>query len=94
MVNMNDKKNSHFVFPSVEGVTDRNPPSKSGFFSKIKKIFNSEESAPQKSTQAYVLITCSKPTSQGDMEVEMTYEGDEDLVSYLVENASHFFQKN
>lgn len=35
----------------------------------------------------YVLITCSKPTADGKMEVEMTYEGDRILASYLVQSA-------
>lgn len=36
---------------------------------------------------SYVLITCKKPTSEGQMEVEMSYEGDPDLVAFLIESA-------
>jgi hypothetical protein len=39
----------------------------------------------------YVLITCSEPTPDGNMEVEMNYEGDESLAAFLVENASQVF---
>ena len=35
----------------------------------------------------YVLITCSEPTTDGKMEVEMTYEGDACLAAYLIESA-------
>ncbi len=35
----------------------------------------------------FVLITCSEPTEEGKMEVEMTYEGDESLAAYLIESA-------
>lgn len=41
----------------------------------------------------YVLITCSSPTKEGQMEVEMTYEGDEMLASFLVDNASQIFDE-
>ena len=32
----------------------------------------------------YVLITCSKPEESGKMDVEMEFEGDEDLAAFLV----------
>jgi hypothetical protein len=38
----------------------------------------------------YVLITCGKPSADGKMSVEMTYEGDPTLASYLLENAQGF----
>lgn len=38
----------------------------------------------------YVLITCGKPSPDGKMSVEMTYEGDPVLASYLLENAQGF----
>ena len=42
----------------------------------------------------YVLITCSAPSPDGKMEVEMSYEGDEILASFLVDNASQIFDNN
>lgn len=36
---------------------------------------------------SYILITCSKPASNGDMDVDMSYSGDPDLLSYLMEGA-------
>jgi len=41
----------------------------------------------------YVLITCSEPSKEGKMEVEMSYEGDESLASFLVDNASQVFDE-
>lgn len=38
----------------------------------------------------YVLITCSSPSKEGKMHVEMTYEGDPLLAAYLIENAQEF----
>lgn len=35
----------------------------------------------------YVLITCGEPNEAGEMKVEMTYEGDKALASYLIESA-------
>jgi hypothetical protein len=38
----------------------------------------------------YVLITCTEPSEDGDMNVEMTYEGDPVLAAYLLERAQMF----
>ncbi len=35
----------------------------------------------------YVLITCSEPSEDGKIEVEMTYEGDATLAEYLLQSA-------
>ena len=67
-----------------------------------KKFFRSLFSRKKKKSEldvsgceCYILIKCAKPSSQGDMNVEMTYEGDVNLAGYLVDNASQFFaEKN
>ncbi len=41
----------------------------------------------------YVLITCSTPSEKGEMQVEMSYEGDETLAAYLVESAQSVFDQ-
>jgi hypothetical protein len=42
----------------------------------------------------YVLITCDRPTEDGNMEVEMTYEGgDETLVAYLLQGAQSYIDE-
>ena len=46
----------------------------------VKKILS-------KKNLSFIVITCSKPSKQGSMEVEMAYEGDLDLLSMLIENA-------
>jgi len=35
----------------------------------------------------YVLISCNEPQKDGKMQVEMSYEGDRGLASYLVKTA-------
>lgn len=45
-------------------------------------------------TDCYVLITCGSPSNDGKMEVEMSYEGDEVLASYLIDNAQQVFEAN
>ncbi|HSX13656.1 MAG TPA: hypothetical protein VLE96_04460 [Chlamydiales bacterium] len=40
----------------------------------------------------YVLITCTAPCKEGNMNVAMNFEGDEDLASLLIENASQVFE--
>ena len=52
-----------------------------------KKIVNLREDQT-----CYVLITCGKPSADGKMAVEMTYEGDPTLASYLLENAQGFIE--
>lgn len=39
----------------------------------------------------YVIIACSAPSKEGKMDVEMSYEGDESLAAFLVDNASQAF---
>ncbi len=41
----------------------------------------------------YVLITCTEPSREGKMEVQMDYEGDADLAAYLIDNASQVFDE-
>lgn len=41
--------------------------------------------------EAFVLVTCSSENAKGEMQVELKYEGDEDLISYLLEGASQVF---
>jgi hypothetical protein len=40
-----------------------------------------------KSSVCYVLITCEKTETDGDLQVEMTYQGDPVLASYLLQGA-------
>lgn len=41
----------------------------------------------------FVLITCKTPTNKGQMEVEMTYEGDPVLAAYLIEGAQGYLDE-
>lgn len=40
-----------------------------------------------KNHACYVLITCEEPSDDGNMQVEMTYEGDPALAAYLLHGA-------
>ncbi|HSX38202.1 MAG TPA: hypothetical protein VLE95_05165 [Chlamydiales bacterium] len=42
--------------------------------------------------ECFVLITCTRPTEDGKMEVEMDYEGDDTLAAFLIENAAQVFE--
>ncbi|MDJ0652310.1 MAG: hypothetical protein QNJ27_04830 [Simkaniaceae bacterium] len=55
-----------------------------GNISKLKEALSSEE-------LSFVLITCSKPSKEGKMTVEMEYEGDRDLIAYLMKSAESYF---
>jgi|GEM_PF-5827627 len=67
----------------------------SGFFSRnFVKLQVTSGKVPEKvhkvfrrKTIAYILISCGEANNKGEMEVEMTYEGDKYLVSYMLENA-------
>lgn len=41
----------------------------------------------------YVLITCEAPSDDGEMHVEMTYEGDATLAAYLLQGAQSFIDE-
>ncbi len=41
-----------------------------------------------------IVITCGQPSADGKMSVEMSYEGDPILASYLLENAQGFIEHN
>ncbi|WP_420422234.1 hypothetical protein [Simkania sp.] len=45
------------------------------------------KSALAKKQLSYVLITCTEPSDEGDMDVELDYAGDPVLLSMLMENA-------
>lgn len=55
-----------------------------GNITKLKEALSSEE-------LSFVLITCSKPSKEGKMNVEMDYEGDRDLIAYLMKSAENYF---
>jgi hypothetical protein len=46
-----------------------------------------------KNHACYVLITCDEPSSDGDMQVQMTYEGDATLAAYLLQGAQCFIDE-
>ncbi len=46
---------------------------------------------PDKNVSCYVLITCTHPNQKGQMEVNLTYEGDRVLASYLIKSSQDFF---
>jgi len=41
----------------------------------------------------YVLITCDTPTEDGNMNVEMAYEGDPVLAAYLLQGAQSYLEE-
>lgn len=40
----------------------------------------------------YVLVSCGKPTSSGEMPVQCTFEGDTLLAAYLLEKAQRYLE--
>jgi hypothetical protein len=45
------------------------------------------KAALNKNPSCYVLITCGEPSENGEMQVEMMYQGDTTLASYLLQGA-------
>lgn len=64
----------------LEGLFDKNGPSNKDIKSIIKR-------KKQGKTICYVLLTCSEPSEEGSMEVEMKYEGERWLAAYLIKSA-------
>lgn len=56
------------------------PPS----LSRLKKALHDQQ-------LSFILITCTKPSEGGQMSVEMDYEGDRDLIAYLMKSAELYF---
>ena len=52
---------------------------------KIKKSLS-------KSTNCYVLMSCTAPNKEGKIKVSLSYEGDEILASYLVDSAQKYIE--
>ena len=46
-----------------------------------------------KNPSCYVLITCGNPSSNGELQVEMTYEGDTTVASYLLQGAQYYIDQ-
>jgi hypothetical protein len=65
------------------------PAIQKGYRVKKSKIVHLQEDQA-----CYVLITCGKPGVDGKMSVEMTYEGDPLLASFLLENAQGLIDKD
>ncbi|MGB7978863.1 MAG: hypothetical protein WCF19_06870 [Chlamydiales bacterium] len=60
--------------------------------SKIVKAEKEIKKALGNTCACYVLITCTEPNVDGKMDVEMSYDGDESLAAFLVENARQVFE--
>jgi hypothetical protein len=56
-------------------------------------IKKSAQKAPVEKHICYVLIACGEPSENGEMEVEMTYEGDKALASYLLQSAQGLLEE-
>ncbi len=41
----------------------------------------------------YVLITCNSPSENGDMQIEMSYQGDATLASMMLSDAQSFINE-
>ena len=46
-----------------------------------------------KNHACYVLITCDEPSDDGEMQVEMTYEGDATVAAYLLQGAQSYIDE-
>ncbi len=51
------------------------------------------QEALDKNPSCYVLITCGQPSEDGQMQVEMTYQGDAALAAYLLQGAQLFIDQ-
>ncbi len=57
------------------------------------KLKKAPKKKPSKNPACYLLITCNEPSEDGHMQVEMTYEGDAALASYLLQGAQSIFDE-
>jgi hypothetical protein len=59
---------------------------------KAKNVKENLESELSKQHACYVLITCDHPDKEGQMKINMSYQGDQALASYLVEGAQAYLE--
>lgn len=59
----------------------------------MKKGIHEEIRKKLSDKTCYVLITCDKASEKGEMEVEMSYEGDPLLAQYLLDGAKAHFDE-
>ncbi len=71
----------------LEGLFDQGDFSKKEIKSVIKRKMSGK-------TICYVLLTCSEPTADGSMEVEMKYEGEKWLAAYLIQSAQGILEED
>lgn len=55
-----------------------------------KELLRKLKSTLLKENECYVLIVCKQDEEEKKLQVEMEYEGDATLVSYLIESAQQF----
>ncbi|SCA63808.1 Uncharacterized protein SCG7109_BE_00080 [Chlamydiales bacterium SCGC AG-110-M15] len=58
-----------------------------------KKLKEQVEDSTVDENSCFILITCNEPKGDGSMHVEMSYEGDPILASYLLENAQNIIDE-
>jgi hypothetical protein len=46
-----------------------------------------------KNHACYVLITCDEPSEDGEMKVEMSYQGDADIAAFLLQGAQSYIDE-
>lgn len=63
-----------------------------GLFWPQRKSAVEIKKALSENNTCYVLITCTKASKDGKMEVEMSYGGDPVLAAYLVESAQNIIE--
>ncbi len=56
----------------------------------MKEGSEQKENGNEEMHACRILITCDHPSNDGKMNVEMTYEGDPTLASYLLERAQNY----
>ena len=57
----------------------------------VKHIDKDIRETLAKKHACYVLVTCDQPSEEGKMNVEMSYEGDPALASFLLQGAQDYF---
>lgn len=60
----------------------------------VKHIDKDIREKLSKNYACYVLVTCDSPGDEGKMNVELSYEGDPVLASFLLQGAQEYFEQN
>lgn len=74
----------------IEAISKGEKKEKFTWKSFLKSFYSKKDPESSQDYACHIVISCQHPKDNGDMQVEMTYEGDVNLARCLVDRAASF----